>query len=179
MLKHSYLTHKVKVLSSGIHRRGIFAVTPIKKDEIISVWGGFIITQKEFNQLAKKQFKNIDDYATKVADGFYLVSQRNGSLEDDDFFNHSCSPNAGIKGHLLMAAMQDIACGQEITYDYCMTDADYDYSFSCQCGSRYCRNIITTKDWMKPALEKKYRGYFSWYVQQKIDNFNKTKKRQK
>ncbi len=86
MIKHSYLTKKVRVSSSGINRRGIFALRPIRKDEIIAVWGGFIITEDEFNKLSKKKFKNIDDYATKIAEGFYLVSCKNGGLEDDDFF---------------------------------------------------------------------------------------------
>ena len=98
MIKHSYLSPKVKVLSSGIDRRGIFAKSPIKKGEIVCVWGGHVITQKEFNVLAKKQFKNIDDYATKVADGFYLVSDKNGTLEDDDFLTTAVTPTAGYRG---------------------------------------------------------------------------------
>ena len=169
MIKHSYLNPKVKVLSSGIDRRGIFAVSPIKKGEIVCVWGGHVITQKEFDTLAKKQFRNIDDYATKVADGFYLVSCKKGGLEDDDFFNHSCNPNCGIQGHLLMTAMRDIRRDEELTYDYAMTDADYDYSFKCGCGAKDCRRLITTNDWKSPTLWRKYKGYFSWYVQGKID----------
>lgn len=169
MLKHSYLNKKVKVRSSGIHHKGVFALEPIKKDEIISVWGGFIITQDDFDRLSKKEFKDIENYATKVADGFYLVSSKKGGLEDDDFFNHSCEPNAGIKGHLLMAATRDIASGEEITYDYAMTDADFDYSFKCVCQNKNCRGVITTCDWKKPNLQKRYKGYFSWYVQDKID----------
>jgi SET domain-containing protein len=175
MIKHSYLSPKVKVLSSGIDRRGIFAVSPIKKGEIICVWGGYVITQKEFDTLAKKQFKNIDDYATKVADGFYLVSCKKGALEDDDFFNHSCNPNCGIQGHLLMAATRDIKKGAEVTYDYAMTDADYDYSFKCGCGAKNCRKVITTNDWRNRALQRKYKGYFSWYVQDKIEKVKSTK----
>ena len=169
MIKHSYISKKVKVKRSGINRRGVFAVKPITCGEILCVWGGFIITQKEFCELSRKRFKNIDDYATKIADGFYLVSCKEGGLEDDDFFNHSCNPNAGIKGHLLMVALRDIAAGEEVTYDYCMTDADFDYSFSCSCGSSHCRKKITTSDWKMPSLQKKYKGYFSWHVQERID----------
>ena len=176
MIEHSYITDKVKVRGSGIDNQGVFAVKPLKKGEISSVWGGFIITQKDFNRLEKTCFKSIENYATKVADGFYLVSSKKGGLEDDDFFNHSCEPNAGINGHLLMVAMRDIACGDEVTYDYCMTDADFDYSFKCRCGTNSCRNKITTKDWMNPLLQKKYKGYFSWYVQDKI---NKRKLKQR
>jgi hypothetical protein len=169
MIKHSYLSKKVKVFSSGINRRGVFAVAPIKKDEVIAVWGGYIITQKEFSDLSKKRFKNIDDYATKVCDGFYMVSCKSGTLEDDDFFNHSCNPNAGIKGQIVMVAMRNIKPKEEITYDYAMTDAEFDYSFKCSCGQNNCRKIVTTKDWKIPSLQKKYKGYFSWYIQEKIN----------
>ena len=168
MLTHSYVTDKAKVVSSGINGRGVFAQKPIKKDEVIAVWGGYIITQKDFNRLSRTCFKNIEDYATKVADGFYLVSCKKGTLEDDDFFNHSCEPNAGINGHLLMVAMKDIKKGEEITYDYVMTDADFDYSFKCCCGAKSCRKVIRTSDWKIPALQRKYKGYFSWYIEDKI-----------
>ena len=176
MLKHSYLNKKAKVSRSGIDRKGVFALEPIKKDEIISVWGGFIITQDDFDRLSKKEFKDIENYATKVADDFYLVSSKKGGLEDDDFFNHSCEPNAGIKGHLLMSATRGIAKGEEITYDYAMTDADFDYSFKCICQSKGCRKIITTRDWRKPNLQKRYKGYFSWYVQDKINQLKQKHK---
>lgn len=173
MVKHSYVSGKVKVTRSGIDHRGVFAVKPIKKDEIIAVWGGFIISRAEFDRLEKTCFREIENYATKVADGFFLVSCKKGGLEDDDFFNHSCAPNAGIKGHLIIAAMRDIAAGEEITYDYCMTDADFDYSFKCRCGATGCRGLVTTADWKKPFLQRKYKGYFSWYVQDKIDKSKK------
>jgi uncharacterized protein len=169
MIEHSYISDKVRVRRSGINRKGVFAAAAIRKDEVIAVWGGHIITQKRFDELESKRFTSIADYATKIADGFYLVSCTRGGLEDDDFFNHSCAPNAGIKGHIMMVAMRGIAPGEEITYDYCMTDADFDYSFKCSCGAKACRGVITTNDWKNRRLQKRYKGYFSWYVQDKID----------
>ena len=176
MIKHSYLTAKVKVFSSAINRKGVFAVSPIKKDEIIAVWGGYVITQKEFSRLLKTDFKNIQDYATKIAEGFYLVSCKKGRLEEDDFFNHSCNPNAGMRGQIIIAAMRNIAAKEEITYDYAMTDADFDYSFSCNCLAENCRKLITAGDWKNPYLQRKYKGYFSWYVQQKIQELKSSKR---
>jgi SET domain-containing protein len=177
MIEHSYLTDKVKVRSSGINRRGVFAVKPIKKDEVLAVWGGHIITDKEFKEFSRKGFKNIDDYATRIAEGFYMVSCKKGALEDDDFFNHSCNPNAGIRGQIMMVAMRNIKPGEEITYDYAMTDADFNYSFNCSCGAKQCRKRVSTRDWKIPALQKKYKGYFSWYIQEKIDAVRNKKKK--
>lgn len=170
MLIHSYLSDKVRVRKSGINKKGIFAVKPIKKDEILSVYGGYIITKRQYKQLAKKDFKHIGDYAIEVAEGFYLVSSMKGRLEDDDLFNHSCSPNAGIKGHLIMTAMRDIYPKEEITYDYAMTDAGIGYSFKCRCLAKNCRKVITGRDWKIPLLQRKYKGYMSWYVQEKINS---------
>ena len=171
MLIHSYLSDKVRIRKSEINKKGIFAVKPIKKDEILSVYGGYIITRRQYKQLAKNDFKHIGDYAIEVAEGFYLVSSKKGRLEDDDFFNHSCNPNAGIKGHLIMAAMRDIHPKEEITYDYAMTDAGIDYNFKCSCLSKDCRKVITGGDWQIKRLQRKYKGYISWFVQEKVDSF--------
>jgi putative transposase len=35
----------------------------------------------------------------------------------------------------------------------------------CNCGEPECRGTITGKDWKRRDLQKKYRGYISWYLQ--------------
>ena len=40
---------------------------------------------------------------------------------------------------------------------------------ACRCGSPRCRGTVTGKDWMKPELQEKYRGWFCWFLQRKID----------
>ncbi|MCM8779302.1 MAG: SET domain-containing protein [Candidatus Omnitrophica bacterium] len=174
MLKHSYVINKAEVSKSVISGKGVFAKELIKKGEIIAVWGGDIVTERQLREISKKGFPKIYHYATQIADGFFLVSDRKGRfLEDDDYFNHSCQPNAGIKGHLVMVAMRNIKPGEEITYDYAMTDAGFRYRFKCSCGSRHCRKIITSEDWKKTYLQKKYRNFFSWFVQEKIKKLRK------
>ncbi|MCM8795364.1 MAG: SET domain-containing protein-lysine N-methyltransferase [Candidatus Omnitrophica bacterium] len=175
MVRFSFLSDKVMIKKSHLHRKGIFAKKKIKKGEVIAVWGGYVITHKEFKRLSRYKFKNIVHYATKIADGFYIISSKNGRLEDDDFFNHSCSPNTGIKGQVMMVAMRNINAGEEITYDYAMTDAGFPYSFECKCGSPECRGRVTSDDWKDRRLQKKYKGYFSWYIQEKIDAIQKFK----
>lgn len=161
MLKHSYIIEKAEVRKSPISGKGVFAKKLIRRGEIIAVWGGDIVTEEELAKLSKRRFKYVYQYATQIADGFYLVSDRNGkALEDDDYFNHSCEPNAGIKGHLIMVAMRDIKPGEEITYDYAMTDAGLKYRFKCKCGKKNCRKIITSDDWKIFRLQNKYRNFF-------------------
>ena len=166
----SWFSPKTEVRKSSIDKKGVFAKKLIKKGEVISVLGGFIINEKEHKKFSKTIFKDIDQYSIRVADGLYLLSRRIESmkLEKEDFFNHSCNPNAGYKGHLLIIAMKDIKPGQEITYDYAMTDCDEVDFFKCCCAAKNCRKIITGDDWKKPELQKKYKGYFSWYIHEKI-----------
>ena len=46
---------------------------------------------------------------------------------------------------------------------------DLDYEMECRCGARNCRGVINGKDWMKPELQEKYKGWFCWFLQRKID----------
>jgi hypothetical protein len=43
------------------------------------------------------------------------------------------------------------------------------FEMDCLCGARQCRRTITEKDWQLPHLQKRYGGYFSQYIQDKID----------
>ena len=87
------------------------------------------------------------------------------------FTNHSCDPNIAIQGQIVLVAMRDIAPGEELTHDWATTD-DLNYEMKCSCGSSNCRGTITGKDWMKKELQDKYRGWFCWFLQTKIDAFS-------
>jgi hypothetical protein len=49
-----------------------------------------------------------------------------------------------------------------------MTD-DEPYEMRCRCGTPSCRGTITGLDWLKPEIQEKYDGYFSWFIQRRID----------
>jgi hypothetical protein len=70
----------------------------------------------------------------------------------------------------VVVALEDIQIGEEISYDYAMSDSDAYDEFVCECKSSNCRKLVTGKDWTKPNLQKKYDGFFSSYLQQKIKN---------
>ena len=82
--------------------------------------------------------------------------------------NHSCEPNCGLLGQMLLVAMRDIVPGEELSFDYAMCDAsDYD-EFRCLCGESTCREIVTGSDWRDPIVQAKYMGYFSPYLMKRI-----------
>jgi hypothetical protein len=68
-----------------------------------------------------------------------------------------------------IVAMRDIAIGEELTFDYAMSDAsDYD-EFDCNCRTSLCRGRVCADDWRIDTLRHRYKGFFSPYIQRKID----------
>ena len=115
------------------------------------------------------------DYGLQIDEEFVInaFDQEAPELEEAFFFNHSCSPNAGIKGQIFLVAMKDIEPDQEVVFDYAMclhvVEGLPSYRLQCLCGAANCRKVITDGDWLIPELQKRYDGYFSWYLQDKID----------
>lgn len=67
------------------------------------------------------------------------------SGELDDYVNHSCEPNCGIrddKGRIVLFALNPIGNGDEITFDYATTQAGGFWKMSCECGASHCRHMI-------------------------------------
>lgn len=160
----SYLSPKVKIGKSLIEGKGVFAKELIKKGEVVNIWNGIIVSEKEYEELYKNKSvrKILEHYTTEIEDNFYIISGlKEGDLEGDDFFNHSCDPNLGIRGQIMVVAMRDIKPGEELAYDYAMVDSDPEDSFKCNCRAENCRGKFTGNDWKKPELQKKYKGYFS------------------
>lgn len=160
---NSWLSPKLEIREEKtIEGRGMFARQPIAKGEIITIWGGDVVPTEDFKALGEHQKRQ----SAQVADGFYLVSSKPGP---GDFINHSCDANAGIQGQIVIVAMRDIAVGEEACIDYAMCDSTPGEDFECACGAANCRHLITSEDWKLPDLQKRYAGYFTTYLQQKID----------
>lgn len=67
--------------------------------------------------------------------------------------------------------MRTIEPGEEITFDYAMSDSN-NFLFGdweCLCGSHNCRGKITCDDWKNPELWQRYGQYFTPYLKKKID----------
>jgi hypothetical protein len=88
--------------------------------------------------------------------------------EAGDMINHSCEPNCGIAGTSSVQALQDIEIGNELSFDYAMTDSSKYDEFRCACGKDKCRGQITGKDWQKEELQLKYKNYFGSYIEKLI-----------
>jgi hypothetical protein len=164
MTRISYLSPKTAVRASAIQGRGLFAVEPIARGEIVAVKGGHIVERDELPELRRR----LGPAEIQIAEGLYIApvseEEREGSMI---FSNHSCEPNIGVRGQVVFVAMRAIAAGEELTHDWAMTDDD-DERMTCRCGAASCRGTVTGKDWMRPELRERYAGYFSAYLAEKI-----------
>ena len=168
----SWMNPELEVRKTDKYGGGVFSKKFIKKNELLAVFGGFVLTLKEEESLPKK----FQDTGVQISENFVLTSK---DKEYTDFFNHNCDPNAGFKGQIFLVALMDIEKGEEITFDYAMVlhkaKRAKMYRFKCLCGSSMCRNYVTENDWKIPELQKKYDGYFQYFLQEKI-NKDKIKK---
>lgn len=156
--------------------KGVFAKEKIKKDEILFVMGGYILTIEDENKLEGE----IADKPIEISDCFSIGPRSTKDLKKmpQHYVNHSCNPNAGFKGNIFMVAMKDIDKDEEIVYDYAMVmnsnkKSNSLFKFDCFCKTSSCRKIISEDDWKIPELQKKYKGYFQWFLEEKIKKINK------
>ncbi len=153
---------------SKISQNGVFAKENLKKGELIAVWGGYIYDLKEFRALPSPT----DEYPVQVYDTHFIGPKPGDVLDPCEMFNHSCDANAGVKGQIILIARRDIKKGEEICFDYETTNIT-DLVFTCNCGSRICRKKITGNSWKNPSFQKKYKGYLSYYIEEKIKKLKK------
>ena len=168
MKRHSYLSPKCRVEKSAIHRRGVFAQETISRGEIIALWGGIVYSLTETTRLAKK-YPHFETHTVSIHKDFYLgpINPSQAPLDDTEMMNHSCEPNAGIKGQIAVVARRTIRRGDEVCFDYDTTEISA-IPFLCQCGTPTCRRLIDGSAWKDQHFRARNRGYFSWYIQELI-----------
>lgn len=161
----TYRSPKTDVRASAIHGRGLFAKVAMARGEIVAVKGGYIVSKEAWAELER----TLGSAEIQITDDLFIAPVRGDHREGSMLYtNHSCEPNIGIQGQIVFVAMRDIAAGEELTHDWATTD-DLDYEMACRCGARSCRGVISGKDWMRRDLQEKYKGWFCWFLQRKLD----------
>lgn len=142
---------------------GVFAMEPISRGELLVMWGGSIVSGEQLKKLTTTARR----HSIQVEEDLFLAPHE--LPEPGDFINHSCDPNAGLSGQTALVALTNINAGEEICYDYAMSDGSPYDEFSCACGSLSCRLRVTGNDWLLPDLQERYSGYFSPYLTRRIE----------
>ncbi len=115
----------VKKSATGL---GLYAATPIKKDEFVMEYTGRMLTIDEANKKGGKYLFEVNSRWT--IDG----SDRKNTAR---YINHSCRPNCEVNivnKKVKIKSIKNIRAGEEITYDYGKEYFDeYIKPFGCKC----------------------------------------------
>jgi uncharacterized protein len=161
-VQQSWLLPHTEVRDAGAPGLGVFVTADVAAGAVVAAFGGAVCDLRTFETLpADRQVHSL-----QVADGLFLVCPE--VTEPPDYINHSCEPNCGISGNVLLVSLRDIAAGEQLTFDYAMCDSDPYDEFECACGTPSCRRKVTGNDWTVPELQERYRGHFSDYLARRI-----------
>jgi uncharacterized protein len=153
-----WLTPKAEARATRDRGDGAFAVQPIARGEVVAVFGGYPVTRSGLDALpAERRARSI-----QIDADLFLVSGE--AREPGDMVNHACDPSCGMRGDVVVVARRDIAPGEELTYDYAMSDAGDHDEFACRCGAPGCRGVIRGTDWRDPELGARYAGFFTAFI---------------
>lgn len=146
---------KVIVRETEKYGKGVFVLLPIKKGEEIAAFDG-----PTYDYDYEPWTDDLLSHAIQFEQSKWRDSK--GIARS---INHSCEPNCGIKQLFKIVAMRDIVPGEEITWDYEMTENNYyGWRMECKCGTPSCRKLIGRYDNMPQTVREKYKGYISEWL---------------
>ena len=148
----------VTVQASTISGRGLFAGEPIAAGDIVLRLGGRLVSTDELESLIREATaagRYID--TTTVFDDAHLVVPLETVVH---FANHSCDPNLWHDGPYDIRARRDIVAGDELTIDYGTNSGAPGFTMTCMCGTPQCRGVVTSEDWRRPELQRRYRHHW-------------------
>ena len=115
----SYLSPKCEVRDCSHGGKGVFARVTIEPMELVAIFSGPVVTTEELSRIPESDAT----YSLSIHEGFHLgVAKINGEMDDTVYFNHSCEPNVGIKGQIVLLARRRISPGEELCFDYDTTE---------------------------------------------------------
>ena len=138
----------VEVRETNKNGKGIFANKDFQKGEEVLVFKGSEILEKS------------GMHTLQIGSAKHLLV-----AEPWRYVNHSCNPNCGIKNKVILVAMKDIKKGEEITFDYAMTEFHFE-AMKCLCDFVNCRGEITGFCNLPDEIRDKYKrlGFISEYL---------------
>lgn len=130
------------------HGLGVYADRAYKRGKVICVMKGHKVVPRTL-EYHGGEFRKASSNPLQIGPALYI------DLEKPHLYiNHSCDPNAGMRGTATLFAIKSIKKGEEITFDYSTT---IDESFECRCGAKRCRDTIV--DFF--GLPKKKQAYYA------------------
>jgi uncharacterized protein len=142
---------RIQVRRSGVHGRGVYAIQPIAKGDVIIEYKGQMITWKQAERRHPHDPKDPDHtFYFHIDDDHVLDAKVGGNAAR--WINHACHPNCESdidedNHRVFIKALRAIKPGEELFYDYGLV-IDERYTpkvkkqFACRCGARDCRGTM-------------------------------------
>lgn len=142
MVIQPWVCDKVEVKPALNGEKGMYATGSFKAGEKIGVFGGIAFTDEqlaEFQKADRVAELNLDQ-AMYIHPGILLLHPQGEPYYPLCYSNHSCDANAKVQNGVVMVAARDIQPGEEICWDYRITDdvGIWEYEFKCGCGKPNC-----------------------------------------
>ena len=151
---------RIQVRRSGVHGRGVYAVTEIAMGEVIVEYTGERIDWDEaMDRHPHDPSQPNHTFYFGLDDGTVIDALHGGNSAR--WINHSCDPNCYADeqgGRIFITALRNIAAGEELSYDYgLMLEARYTKKlkaeYPCYCGAATCRGTLLApkRGWNPPG----------------------------
>ncbi len=152
---------RIQTRRSGVHGKGVFALTDFAKGETIIEYVGEIITWKE--ALRRHPHDPSDPNHTFYfhIDEKHVIDAKYGG-NSSRWINHACKPSCQPdeeNGRVFIKAIRNIKAGEELSYDYGLViDApltkELKLEYPCWCGAKKCRGTLLSSTSSFPKDKK-------------------------
>ena len=142
-------TRRIQTRRSGIHGKGVFALTDLAEGETILEYLGEVISWKEALRRHPHDPKDPNHTFYFHIDDKHVIDGKAGG-NSSRWINHACKPNCEADedgGRVFIKALRNIKAGEELFYDYgLIIDAKYTKKllaeYPCWCGAKKCRGTL-------------------------------------
>ncbi|MGY0799139.1 SET domain-containing protein [Lysobacter sp. A286] len=160
------MPRKIIARHSAIHGNGVFAVAPIAKGERIVEYKGLRRTHQEVDAGDTGDPDSGHTFLFTLNDEYVIDANYRGGVAR--WINHSCEPNCEAlleehdgddrsKDRVFIEAINDIAAGEELVYNYGITLAEAHTArmkriWTCRCGAGSCTGTM-----LQPKRKNKHK----------------------
>ncbi|PIR41711.1 MAG: hypothetical protein COV30_02315 [Candidatus Yanofskybacteria bacterium CG10_big_fil_rev_8_21_14_0_10_37_15] len=155
---------KLKRIETHLYGLGVFADEDILAGTLIDSFNGSFAPSLSASQLPTSTTGFDGRHAIQCARYIWRDGKKNGFAR---YLAHSCEPNCGIVGRFNIISMRNIKKGEELTWDYAMTEVS-DAQMKCLCGSSNCRGLIGSLEYLNESQFRDFvirnRGFISKWI---------------
>ena len=137
---------RIQVRLSGVHGKGVFAVAPIPKGEVLIEYKGEVVTWPEALRRHPHDPNDPNHTFYFHIDEDHVIDAKYGG-NAARWINHACEPNCEadeVNGRIFIKSLRKLKPGEELFYDYgLIIDERYTpklkKQYECRCGAKTCR----------------------------------------